>query len=138
MERDPRTARQCFSDVDDTLSEIRENVSLDHPLRLSALTPIKQDLSSSFGREVHGLEVCQAHPLTFLFIQLWFVALHAIHHFSLLRVIACGELHLAVPDNFGVAPSTLAFRQVAKDTRGKLEPERMEKVAEQVAGKVKL
>lgn len=72
-------------------------------------------------------------------MQLWFVALHAIHHFSLLRVIATGELGLKVPDNFGVAPSTLAFREYSKATDEKdVPPEKMEQGAEKMAAKVKL
>lgn len=72
--------------------------------------------------------------------QLWFVALHAIHHYSLLRVIACGELGMTLPPKFGVAPSTLAFRKFKHEVDGPVSAERLEKGAEQVAsaGKVKL
>ncbi|KEI37605.1 uncharacterized protein L969DRAFT_27052, partial [Mixia osmundae IAM 14324] len=61
--------------------------------RLSALTPFPQEFDTNFARE------------------LWFCSLHAIHHFSLIRVIVSGELNLDVPATFGVAPSTMAFRQ---------------------------
>jgi hypothetical protein len=74
-----------------------------------------------------------------LVLQLWFVALHAIHHFSLLKVIATGELGMELSPTFGVAPSTLAFREVskAKDTDN-MSPAEMERSAEKAAGKVKL
>ncbi|POW09306.1 hypothetical protein PSTT_06883 [Puccinia striiformis] len=39
--------------------------------------------------------------------KLWFVCLHATHHYALIRVIVTGELKLELPKQFGVAPSTL-------------------------------
>ena len=73
------------------------------------------------------------------YVQLWFVSLHAIHHFSLLRVIACAELNLKLPDNFGVAPSTLALREYAKGSeKGSVPPEKMGRGVENAAAKVKL
>ncbi|KAL8291665.1 hypothetical protein RQP46_001923 [Phenoliferia psychrophenolica] len=59
---------------------------------LEAVTPETVDLESTWARE------------------LWFASLHATHHFALLRVVAVGELHLSVPPEFGVAPSTLVYR----------------------------
>ncbi|GES78337.1 hypothetical protein RCL_jg15116.t1 [Rhizophagus clarus] len=38
--------------------------------------------------------------------ELWFCCHHAIHHFALIRVI-CAEQNIAVPEDFGIAPSTL-------------------------------
>ncbi|RXK35105.1 hypothetical protein M231_07622 [Tremella mesenterica] len=58
-------------------------------VRLIALTPTRQEIKSTFGRE------------------LWFCALHAIHHFSMLRTIAVHELSMDLPLEFGTAPSTL-------------------------------
>ncbi|RIA88786.1 hypothetical protein C1645_773978 [Glomus cerebriforme] len=50
--------------------------------------------------------------------ELWFCCHHAIHHFALIRVI-CAEQNLVVPEDFGVAPSTLKRRdeleQVVKE-----------------------
>lgn len=48
-------------------------VDLDEPMTLNAVTPDMQALQTSFGRE------------------LWFSGLHAVHHWSMIRVIA-GEL----------------------------------------------
>lgn len=54
-------------------------------------------------------------------------------------MIATGELHLKVPENFGVAPSTLAFREYARATDEKnIPPQKMEQGAERMASKVKL
>ncbi|CAG8570741.1 11637_t:CDS:2 [Funneliformis caledonium] len=41
--------------------------------------------------------------------ELWFCCHHAIHHFALIRVI-CIEQNIEVPEDFGVAPSTLKKR----------------------------
>jgi hypothetical protein len=48
-------------------------IDLDEPMTLNAVTPDMQTLQTSFGRE------------------LWFAGLHAVHHWSMIRVIA-GEL----------------------------------------------
>jgi hypothetical protein len=48
-------------------------IDLDEPMTLNAVTPDMQALQTSFGRE------------------LWFAGLHAVHHWSMIRVIA-GEL----------------------------------------------
>ena len=48
---------------------------------------------------------------------------------------------MRLPDNFGVAPSTLAFREYAKATSGRSKeekPEQAAKGAEKLASKVKL
>ncbi|KAG8957325.1 hypothetical protein FRC03_010264 [Tulasnella sp. 419] len=73
-------------------------------VELSAITPFPLSFKSSVGRE------------------LWFVALHAIHHFAVIRVLA-GELGLVVDHEFGVAPSTLRYRaqnQEGKEARAKI------------------
>jgi len=127
MEKDPHAALKAFEDTQTVLDTVVERVSLDKQVDLTALTPHKHELASSFGRE------------------LWFVALHAIHHFSLLRVIAAGELGMKLADNFGVAPSTLAFREAAKASDepksavgDRKAAENLEKKAEKMASKVKL
>lgn len=64
---------------------------------LRATTPILQEFHSTLGREV------------------WFIALHSIHHFALARVIL-NELGVKenISKEFGVAPSTLVFREWSK------------------------
>ncbi|KAG9011031.1 hypothetical protein FRB93_003481 [Tulasnella sp. JGI-2019a] len=106
MERSLPAAISCFQnsihDLNSLLSSDTREGSLDHgrfeaPLpsdaviTLNAVTPFTQVLQTSLGRE------------------LWFVALHAIHHFALVRVLA-GELGLTVDETFGVAPSTVKYR----------------------------
>jgi hypothetical protein len=68
-------------------------------VRLTAITPEKVEVESTWGREI------------------WFASFHAVHHFALIRVIL-GELGLKVGDDFGVAPSTLVHRHEL--TPGKL------------------
>ena len=149
MEGDPAVALRSFEEVERLLDAAADRMSLDKPVKLTALTPHHQEFESSFGREVRACVSChsrsprcQADPLLLpLTKQLWFVALHAIHHYSLLRVIATGELRMRLPDNFGVAPSTLAFREYAKATSGRSKEEKPEQAArgaEQLASKVKL
>lgn len=65
---------------------------LDRPIRLTATTPAEIELGTSLGREM------------------WFVCLHAIHHYALSRVILVHELGLRIDDSFGVAPSTMVMR----------------------------
>ena len=67
-------------------------------LRLRATTPTIVDMESTVGREV------------------WFCALHAIHHYALARVILVRELELDIDAEFGVAPSTLVHRQWKRST----------------------
>ncbi|RSH95357.1 hypothetical protein EHS25_000444 [Saitozyma podzolica] len=62
-------------------------------VRLVAITPTRQEMKSTIGRE------------------LWFCSLHAIHHFSMLRTIAVHELGIDLPVEFGTAPSTLLYRE---------------------------
>ncbi|ORX39023.1 hypothetical protein BD324DRAFT_618270 [Kockovaella imperatae] len=78
--------------VDSTPSTSGLAKEMSIPVELIAITPTKEVLSSSIGRE------------------LWFCSLHAIHHFSMLRTIAVHELGLDLPVEFGTAPSTLLYR----------------------------
>ncbi|BGP18927.1 hypothetical protein JCM10213_005487 [Rhodosporidiobolus nylandii] len=71
----------------------RGRIGAEREIRLEAVTPVKVEVGTTFARE------------------LWFASFHAVHHFALIRVIACGELGLTVPDDFGVAPSTLKHRE---------------------------
>lgn len=74
------------------LREIVPNVALDEPITLHAVTPFPAVMQTTFARE------------------LWFTSLHAIHHWSMVRVIAA-EQGLEADPSFGVAPSTIQFRQ---------------------------
>ncbi|KAI9572739.1 hypothetical protein HD554DRAFT_2062492 [Boletus coccyginus] len=71
--------------------EVSPSITLDQVITLNAVTPFSHTFETTFGRE------------------LWFAALHAVHHWSMVRVIA-GELGIFLPDDFGFAPSTLVYR----------------------------
>ncbi|KAF8610480.1 hypothetical protein BDV93DRAFT_517610 [Ceratobasidium sp. AG-I] len=87
---------KAFRETIASLDEISRYVPEDKPVVLKADTgPYEQVLHSTFGRE------------------LWFGSLHAIHHWSMIRVIA-GELGITLNANFGVAPSTINHH--AKDS----------------------
>ncbi|KAF8624898.1 hypothetical protein AX15_005766 [Amanita polypyramis BW_CC] len=78
----------------DTIKQLEEHVpraNLDNPLTLQAVTPFLQEFQTTFGRE------------------LWFAALHCVHHWSMIRVIA-GEMGITLSDDFGFAPSTLIYQ----------------------------
>ncbi|WVQ81173.1 hypothetical protein IAT38_003295 [Cryptococcus sp. DSM 104549] len=65
---------------------------MERSVRVVAITPTRQEMTSTLGRE------------------LWYCSLHSIHHFSMLRTIAVFELGLQLPVEFGTAPSTLLYR----------------------------
>ncbi|WWC91297.1 uncharacterized protein L201_006240 [Kwoniella dendrophila CBS 6074] len=65
---------------------------MESKVNVLAITPTKQIMGSTVGRE------------------LWYISLHAIHHFSMLRTIAVHEHGLELPIEFGTAPSTLLYR----------------------------
>ena len=101
LETSAKSALQEFESTIDRIQRIlgenqgkssSRDVHLDRPIRLSATTPIEIELGSSLGREM------------------WFVCLHAIHHYALARVILVHELGLRIDDSFGVAPSTMVMR----------------------------
>ncbi|KAG9314577.1 hypothetical protein JVU11DRAFT_5379 [Chiua virens] len=71
--------------------ESSPSISLDQIMTLNAVTPFSHTFETTFGRE------------------LWFAALHAVHHWSMVRVIA-GEMDMSLPDDFGFAPSTLMYK----------------------------
>ncbi|KAN0062333.1 hypothetical protein ACQY0O_005215 [Thecaphora frezii] len=70
---------------------------LDRRERLRATTPDVVDSYTTVGRE------------------LWFCALHAIHHYALARIILQSECGCHLDPEFGVAPSTLVHREWKKE-----------------------
>lgn len=84
-------------DAQDNASEERDGLAdeMERIVKVAAITPTKQEMGSTVGRE------------------LWYCSLHAIHHFSMLRTIAVYELNLDLPVEFGTAPSTLLYRGLA-------------------------
>lgn len=88
MESSRQAARDSLTAAINQLEEVVPSAKMDDPIVLHAITPYPQVVQTTFGRE------------------LWFAGLHAIHHWSMVRVIA-GELGIELADSFGFAPSTL-------------------------------
>jgi hypothetical protein len=91
MENNLSEAREALKQVISRVGEVVPTANLDLPLTLNAVTPFMQTFETTFGRE------------------LWFAGLHAVHHWSMVRVIA-GELDIKLNDDFGFAPSTLVYK----------------------------
>ncbi|KAG9104948.1 hypothetical protein FRC06_005015 [Ceratobasidium sp. 370] len=99
METSIAAGLKAFEEIITALDEVSKYVQEDKPVVLTADTgPYQQVLGSTFGRE------------------LWFASLHAIHHWSMVRVIA-GELGCALSANFGVAPSTINHREAGNKAK---------------------
>jgi len=90
METSCAAAMEALDDCANRLVQLVPKSDLDADLVLNAVTPHMQRFKTSFGRE------------------LWFAALHAVHHYSMIRVIA-GEQGIKLEDTFGFAPSTLVY-----------------------------
>ncbi|KAI9512338.1 hypothetical protein F5148DRAFT_1164193 [Russula earlei] len=70
METSREVARDAIENTIEQLKQIVTGVPLDAPITLHAITPYSQTMQTTFGRE------------------LWFAGLHAVHHWSMIRVIA--------------------------------------------------
>ncbi|CAE6459962.1 unnamed protein product [Rhizoctonia solani] len=93
METSITAGVEAFQEAIKELEDISKYAPEDLPVVLTADTgPYQQVLNTTYGRE------------------LWFGSLHAIHHWSMVRVIA-GELGLTLDSNFGVAPSTINYHK---------------------------
>jgi len=91
METSSKVAREELQNVIQQLHSSISTVPLEDSITLHAVTPFPAVMQTTFGREA------------------WFCALHAIHHWSMIRVIAL-EQNITCDPSFGVAPSTLTFR----------------------------
>ncbi|ORX61515.1 hypothetical protein DM01DRAFT_1332113 [Hesseltinella vesiculosa] len=91
MEVNRLAAIEQLEELQMRLKEIRE-IPLETPVTLSASIdahdPTKYPFSSTFGRE------------------LWYCVMHAVHHFASIKAI-CIEQGLDLPQDFGLAPSTI-------------------------------
>ncbi|KAH9921993.1 uncharacterized protein BXZ73DRAFT_51534 [Epithele typhae] len=92
METSRTAARETLNDCIARLQEVVPQARMGQPITLHAVTPYPQVMGTTFGRE------------------LWFAGLHAIHHWSMVRVIA-GELGIQMEESFGFAPSTLVHME---------------------------
>ncbi|KZS93264.1 hypothetical protein SISNIDRAFT_485539 [Sistotremastrum niveocremeum HHB9708] len=95
IESSVRAAKEAIEGLILKLTHLRDDVNadihIDDPVILNAVTPDRQIFQSTFGRE------------------LWFAALHAVHHWSMIRLIA-SEQFVHVEESFGISPSTLVYR----------------------------
>ncbi|KAF9229564.1 hypothetical protein BS17DRAFT_771628 [Gyrodon lividus] len=93
MESSLSEARDALTSAISRLKEFETYppTKLTQVMTLNAVTPFPQAFETTFGRE------------------LWFAGLHAVHHWSMVRVIA-GELGITLPEDFGFAPSTLVYK----------------------------
>ncbi|KAI8067943.1 hypothetical protein BC940DRAFT_319058 [Gongronella butleri] len=94
MEVDRNSAIAQLEQLKEQLEQVRD-IPLETPVTLSASIdahdPTKYPFSSTFGRE------------------LWYCVMHAVHHFASIKAI-CIEHGLDLPDDFGLAPSTILHR----------------------------
>ncbi|KZP32224.1 hypothetical protein FIBSPDRAFT_848592 [Athelia psychrophila] len=90
MEANLTDARDALKVMITRLEEVVPTVTMTTPITLHAITPHMQTMQTTFGRE------------------LWFSSLHAVHHWSMVRVIA-GEMNIKLHVDFGFAPSTLVY-----------------------------
>ncbi|KAJ3750064.1 hypothetical protein DFH05DRAFT_1465821 [Lentinula detonsa] len=89
METSRGAARSALLETIQRLQDVVPTSNWNAPITLNAVTPFPQTFQTTFARE------------------LWFGALHCVHHWSMVRVIA-GEMNMKVGDDcFGFAPSTL-------------------------------
>ncbi|KAL4068273.1 hypothetical protein V8B97DRAFT_880522 [Scleroderma yunnanense] len=78
MESSLSEARNAFTDTIGRVKDIPPLAKLDQPMTLNAVTPFLRAFETTFGRE------------------LWFACLHAVHHWSMIRVMA-GEQVRSLP-----------------------------------------
>ncbi|EMD41661.1 hypothetical protein CERSUDRAFT_79296 [Gelatoporia subvermispora B] len=97
METSRIAAREALLETMAELEKVVPTMNMEESVTLQAITPYPQLMQTTFGRE------------------LWFAALHAIHHWSMVRVIA-GELGIKLEDSFGFAPSTLVHKAQNEQT----------------------
>ncbi|KAI0286757.1 hypothetical protein BGY98DRAFT_909169 [Russula aff. rugulosa BPL654] len=91
MESSREAARVAIESAIAQVKEVVPGIPLDAQITLNAITPYSQTMQTTFGRE------------------LWFAGLHAVHHWSMIRVIA-GEQGIQLDKTFGFAPSTLVHQ----------------------------
>ncbi|MCL7930646.1 DinB family protein [Halomonas llamarensis] len=89
--------------------------------RLKALSSMNHDttLTLSYPLEVNSASSQAALP-TSLGRELAFLTSHSIHHMALLGLL-CEQLDIALPDNFGVHPSTLRYWEQQKQAKAILK-----------------
>ncbi len=87
MEGSRSAAKESILDTIKQLEELVPRVNMDDPMTLQAVTPFLQEFQTTFGREVSAHNSC--YPILQLFYQLWFAALHCVHHWSTVSLRLC-------------------------------------------------
>ena len=95
IETDPAYALQVVKEIEGGLKALSAEAAPDRTLRMAAETVADHMLVTSLGRELE------------------FLISHTVHHYALIAVIA-GHHGVALPDNFGMAPSTLKYLRTTK------------------------
>lgn len=95
IETDPEYALGVAQKVGDWLQDTSANGQGDRTLRLASETVEGEMLVTSLGRELE------------------FLISHTVHHYALMAVIA-GQVDVALPSDFGMAPSTLKHQRTGK------------------------
>lgn len=96
LERDPAAAVECFEDVERRLATV-EGLSPDLPLAVKTDTAADEPSDSWWSASSLGRE-------------LRFLVSHTVHHYALISE-GLRRHGVQPPDGFGVAPSTLAYRE---------------------------
>ena len=92
VERDPSTAAQVTRDVIDRLRHLTVSVQAPVQVRMDCGPGVPSDAArSSMARELQ------------------FLVSHTVHHFALMKAVLVTS-GMTLPDDFGVAPSTLSHR----------------------------
>ncbi len=95
IETSPRAAFDRSEELGKRLAEMGRNFGLSSPVRVRTSCSCDGEVSaqmSSFGRELQ------------------FLVSHTVHHFAIIAAICHGH-GIALPENFGIAPSTLKHRE---------------------------
>ncbi|KLT45251.1 hypothetical protein CC85DRAFT_282739 [Cutaneotrichosporon oleaginosum] len=108
-------------DYDVLLPAARQGVARDLDICRASLAKVRAgleglaaapDLAGELARDVDVLAVTPSRQCmrSTLARELWFCALHTIHHYTMIRTICVHELGIALPVEFGTAPATLLLR----------------------------
>ncbi|KAL0094734.1 hypothetical protein J3Q64DRAFT_1715664 [Phycomyces blakesleeanus] len=78
--------------------------------RLTATTSIDYNSPLTLHANIDPESSLKSHFVSSFGRELWFCCLHAIHHYATIKII-CVESGIDVPEDFGMAPSTLQSKK---------------------------
>ena len=85
MEGSRAAARDALNDCIAQLEQVVPHARMGEPITLHAVTPYPQVMETTFGREVRSSQYI-FQLFLILVPKLWFAGLHAIHHWSMVRL----------------------------------------------------